>query len=178
MQRNKKGADKHNNPLLMSLNDINLTNYQLASLYPNVLVEPMGKAGAELYALNYLGGNLSHILLVINKDFTAFLSDAEFTFLTSILGACKLSIADVAIYNWAQQEVPSHTSILAQLKSKKVLLFDLDPTQFGLPLFFQHYQIQSFNNLTFLSAPSLLAIENNVEEKKNFWNALKELFSL
>ena len=162
----------------MSLNDIKLTNQQVAELYQNVLIEPFAKDVPGQQPLNFLGGNLQRILIVVNKEATAFLTDTEFDFLTNILSACKLSIADVAIINWSNNSFDSYTNILEELKSKKVILFDLDPLEFGLPLFFPHYQTQPFNNCTFLSAPPLLILASSVTEKKNFWNALKNFFGL
>ncbi|HVG41857.1 MAG TPA: hypothetical protein VM888_09620, partial [Chitinophagaceae bacterium] len=77
----------------MSLNNIKLTYQQLEDLYGNVLIEPLEKDVLKKESLHYLGGNLSNILIVVNKETAAFLSDAEFDFLNSILSACKLSIA-------------------------------------------------------------------------------------
>jgi hypothetical protein len=162
----------------MSLNDIKLTNQQLADLYKDLLVEPLAKDVPQKEHLSYLGGNLGNILIVVNKEAAAFLSDIEFEFLTNILAACKLSIADVAIVNWVNNAALSYEAILAELKTKRVLLFDLDPLAFGLPLYFPHYQIQPFDNRTFLSAPSLHTLASNVGEKKNFWTALKTFFNL
>jgi len=162
----------------MSLNNIKLNNQQIADLYQNVLIEPVAKDVPEQPVLNFLGGNLENILIVVNKESAAYLTDTEFEFLTNILAACKLTIADVAIINWANNSFDSYASILTELRSKKIILLDLEPTEFGLPLFFPHYQIQPFNNCTFLSAPSLFTLASNVAEKKNFWNALKNFFGL
>jgi hypothetical protein len=177
LQRNKKARDQHSKPALMSLNNLTLTSQQLVALYENVLTEPIAKDIPGKNNFPYLGGNLNHILIVVNKEASAFLSDAEFDFLTNILTACKLTIADVAIINKATTP-NAYQQIVSELNSKQVLLFDLNPLQFGLPLFFPHFQIQAFNNCTFLSAPSLHTLEIDVVEKKKFWSALKTLFAL
>src|SRR6476469_2598845 len=116
----------------MSLNDIKLTNNQVAALYQSVLIEPFAKDVPDPKPLSFLGGNLQNILIVVNKESAAFLTDTEFEFLTNILSACKLSIADVAIINWSNNTYDSYNKILEELKSKKVILFDLDPLEFGL----------------------------------------------
>jgi hypothetical protein len=161
----------------MSLNHIQLTPQQVAEWYTNVLIEiPISNAFEK--KIHYLGGNLQHILIVINKEGDHFLSDSEFDFLAKILASCKLTIADVAIINWAGKTENSYPAIISALATKIVVLFDLDPLQFGLPLFFPLFQIQPFNQCSFLSAPSLHLLESDMQEKKNLWAALKKLFSV
>ena len=84
----------------MSLNQIQLTNQQLASFYPDVLIEsttasPMPRQ----QAVKFLGKNAKNIVLLVSNDTVPFLQDDELSFLTNILSACKLSLVDVAIVN-------------------------------------------------------------------------------
>ncbi|HVG41602.1 MAG TPA: hypothetical protein VM888_08315, partial [Chitinophagaceae bacterium] len=85
---------------------------------------------------------------------------------------------DVAIINWHTTSSFSYENIIKELNSKKIILFDLNPIEFGLPLFFPNYQIQAFTNQVFLAAPSLHTLASTIVEKKNFWAALKQLFGL
>ncbi|MBL0130777.1 MAG: hypothetical protein IPP43_06385 [Chitinophagaceae bacterium] len=104
--------------------------------------------------------------------------DHELTFLTGILGACKLSLADVAIVNLYNHPQSSYNELTSFFKSKIVFLFDMEPAAFGLPMHFPHYQIQAFAGNSFLYAPSLKELENDRVEKSKLWVCLKRLFNL
>lgn len=159
----------------------------VADLYSEVLVAGITEAAPELEQpapslpinapLNVLGKNEKKVLVVVDNEEMAFLRDNELAFLTNILTACKLSLADVAIINW-QHVQADYQQVLAQLESKTILLFNVAPLRFGLPFNFPAYQVQQFDKKTFMFAPSLQAIEENVDEKKNLWNALKTLFNI
>ena len=99
----------------------------------------------------------------------------ELTFLTNILSACNLSLADVALVNWHNKETASFVS---ELKSKKVILFGISPLQFDLPFNFPHFQIQNFDKTDYLTAPALAAISNDVNSKKELWTSLKKMFNI
>lgn len=178
MQINKKAANSLIQPFRMSLNQVQLSPQQVASLYNSLLIEPVQAAETAQKSLPYLGGFLQQVLIIVNKDQTQFLTEAEFDFLSNILAACKLTIADVAVINWATAGATDYNEVAKTLHSKTVLLLDADPSFIGLPLFFPHYQIQQFAGTAFLSAPSLHTLESTLEEKKKFWAALKKLFKV
>ncbi len=100
------------------------------------------------------------------------------TFLTGILSACKLNLADVAIVNSTNYPDADYKELTKFFASKIVLLFDIEPSAFGLPMSFPHYQIQAFANNSFLYAPSLKDLENDKIEKSKLWVSLKRLFNL
>lgn len=161
----------------MSLNHIQLTPQLLVDLYQDVLIETVTESEPATSVLSYLGKNEKNILIITSKTEVRFLTDGEFDFLTSILSACKLGNADVAIVNWKQTE-KNLQEILLQLQSKTVLLFDVNPLEVDLPLNFPHFQIQHFDKQTYLYAPSLEEIANDVVSKKQLWNSLKKLFEI
>ncbi|MDB5252317.1 MAG: hypothetical protein JWP27_1486 [Flaviaesturariibacter sp.] len=171
----------------MSLNDILLTPRLVAGLYPDTLVEPQCVA-APLPAtaarqapaadhVSFLGMNERKILVITDAPDAVYLPESALQFLTTILGACSLGIGDVAIVNWHPSARP-YEEVLAYLSSRIVLLFDVDPLRFGLPLNFPPFQAQVFAGRTYLHAPSLDAIEGDKELKKSLWTALKKIFSL
>lgn len=159
----------------------------VADLYSEVLVAGITEPGAAVAEpsspspvnapLNILGKNEKKVLVVVDNEAMAFLQDNELTFLTNILTACKLSLADVAIINWHHVQA-DYQQVLTQLESKTVLLFDVAPLRFGLPFNFPPYQVQQFDKKTFLFAPSLHIVEENLGEKKNLWNALRTIFNI
>ena len=160
----------------MSLNNIKLSPQLLVDLYSDVLVESYATDVPEKPLQLYIGKNQKHILIVVSNEAHA-IHDHELNFLTSVLTACKLSLTDVVIVNWPVIET-NHLEILETLESKTVLLFNIDPISFGLPINFPPFQIQSHNKKTYLHAPSLLQIENNIDLKKKLWTSLKILFNV
>lgn len=161
----------------MGLNDISLPPHLLADLYSNVLIETNTTVMPGTEKVKFLGKNEKKILVVASKEDAAFLPEQELNFLTNILTACSLSLADVAIVNKKKQQLDGEV-FMNQLESNLVLLFDVTPEAFGLPINFPEFQVQSFNGRTFLHGPSLTEIEANVELKKQLWAALKKLLKL
>lgn len=161
----------------MSLNEIRLTPNLLVDLYSSSLVQGSAISKPVLPPIQFLGKNKKGILLISYSEDAAFLTDSEFSFLTSILMACKLTLEDVAVVNWLHFEGMSER-ILTETNSDKVLLFHVNPVTFGLPINFPHFQIQQFDGRTYLYAPSLGEIEADLGVKKQLWNSLKRLFNL
>jgi len=161
----------------MGLNDILLTPSLLTSLYADVLVNDIATAVPKPSITPHMGKNEKHILLIISTAGIDFLSDSDLLFLQTILTPCKLTMADVALINWKKKK-KNYEEILTDFKSRHIILFDVSPEQFGLPLNFPHFQVQEFNKQLYLFAPSLKDIQKDVSAKTSFWNALKIFFNL
>ena len=161
----------------MSLNNINLTSTLLVDLYANVLVECDTISMPEAEKPNYLGQNQKGILIVVANVDAAFLTDTEYAFLTSVLNACKLNIADVAIVNFLREK-KVYSEWASILDTQSTLLFGVSPIDFGLPINFPHYQVQQFSKSTYIAAPSLAMIEKDKDSKKLLWFSLKKHFGL
>lgn len=180
----------------MDLNHINLPPAALAGLYgetlvsnnepgsiPSVAVKQEVPTASEQPAdkkatIRSLGNNQQQILVLVNVPDTVFLSDESLAFLTGVLSACKLSMADVALVNLHHNPDIPYQTLLTEFKSRIVFLFDKDPASFGLPMKFPHYQLQAFAGNTFLYAPSLQELEKDKVEKTKLWGSLKRLFNL
>ncbi len=124
-----------------------------------------------------LGDNKKHILIAVKTGEAVHLPDNDLQFLTGILGACKLTLADVAIIN-INEQAATYKELTVFFKSRIVLLFDIEPASFGLPMSFPQYQIQAFANNSFLYSPALKQLENDKVEKSKLWVCLKRLFNL
>jgi len=163
----------------MSLNNIQLNPVLLADLYPHSLVETSITTNTPTKSIKFLGNNKKNILLIVSKDNVAYLEDEELSFLSNILGACKLSLADIAIVN--EKRLPEETTyidLIKELNSRSVLLFDVPSQSIDLPFNFPQFQIQVFDQRSYLSAPSLKEIESDKSLKAALWGCLKNLFSL
>ena len=53
----------------------------------------------------------------------------------------------------------------------------LHPAMLDLPVNFPHFQVQSFNNSTFLFTPSLHEIQNTILKSK-LWVCLRRIFNV
>jgi hypothetical protein len=163
----------------MSLNQIQLTNQLLTSLYPNALIESaITSSVPEYQPVKYLGKNAKNIVLLVNNSTYPFLSDEELPFLTNILSACKLSLADVAIVNIHSLEEKEIEKTIEPLEPKTVLLFGITPLTIDLPINFPQFQLQQFNKRTYLYSPDLQELANDKTLKLQLWNCLKNLFGL
>jgi hypothetical protein len=179
----------------MDLNHIELPAFVVAGLYHSSLISDkelqdnntgVDEIEVELPLVETdsgspwksLGGNLKNILVIVNNTTAVHLPDNELTFLTGILGACKLSLADVSIFNLNNHPATTYKELTSFFASKVVVLFDTEPSSFGLPMSFPHYQIQAFAGISFLYSPSLKNLENDKVEKSKLWVCLKRLFNL
>ena len=162
----------------MSLNNINLNAQMIADLYPDSLIENSSTMPQKKdEGVRYLGDNQKNITILVKNKELPFLNDTEFNFLSSVLAACKLSIADVAIVN-LENNISNPEELTSDLNSKVVLLFDVTPSEINLPINFPHFQVQQFNKRTYLYAPTFSFIENDKAVKIKLWQALKTIFNL
>ena len=155
-----------------SLIDMNETSVKKA-VTDNTETSP-----AALPGWKWLGENRKNILIIVNYEDAVHLPDNDLVFLTGIIGACKLSMADVAVVNLINHPQASYKELVSFFKSKIVLLFAVEPASFGIPMSFPHFQIQPFAGNSFLFSPSLKELENDKILKSKLWVCLKRLFNL
>ena len=163
----------------MSLNQIKLNSHLLTDLYHDVLIQSHSTTSVpESGPLKYFGKNNKHIALLIDNASLPYLPDNELTFLTNILSACKLSLADVAILNIHSIPLNRMEESLHTIESNIVILFGMDPLAIDLPINFPQFQIQRFNGKTYLFSPTLQELEADKALKLKLWNCLKTLFGI
>lgn len=158
----------------MSLNTIPLPSRMVADFYRSSLIEAVSSNPPK--NIKFLGTNRKNILILVSKENFAFIEEEELSFLSAILTACKLSVADVAIVNLKTTGIDDYRFFLRELNSKIVLLFDVDSHSIDLPFNFPHFQIQQFDQCTYLAAPALNTIEKEKSLKAQLWNCLKNIF--
>ncbi len=166
----------------MSLDDIQLGPSLAAGLYKKTLVDidnhQSETEASKKGTVAVLGSNGQRVCILVNEEDFPFLNDEDLQFLTGILAACKLSMADVALVNAAGSTSLNYQLLNSELAPSIVLFFGTEPAATGLPLQFPHYQLQKYNGQTFLSAPALKILSENKEEKKKLWLSLKTLFNI
>jgi hypothetical protein len=130
---------------------------------PREIAEPKQAPGPATPAVSYnwksLGNNQKNILIVVDHNDLVNLPDADLTFLTGILNACGLSLADVAIINLNNYKETGYKALTTHFKSRNVFLFGIGPATFGLPMDFPHFQVQSFQQCSYLYSPALKELE-------------------
>jgi hypothetical protein len=173
----------------MDINHIQLPPIVIAELYTSSLIET-GEISAKVQpvialadnkttvpARKSLGENKKNILIIVSYTDAVHIPDGALQFLTNMLTACKLSLADVAIVNIHAQPV-TYKELLHEYKSRIALLFDTEPASFGLPMSFPFFQIQPFANCSFLYVPSLKELEDDKVQKSKLWVSLRRLFNV
>jgi len=117
------------------------------------------------------------IIVITSIDTTISSNASQLALLNSILLACKINQEDVKILHFVKENI-GYKAISNEFKPSYVLLFGTSPTEFGLPLIFPYFQLQPFDNITYISSPALEKIENDKPQKIQLWNSLKQAFSL
>ena len=165
----------------MNLNTIQFDAADIALLFKNSLVEintenPVSSATNGEW--KYLGENKQKTLIVVRYAGEVHLPGRQLSFLTKLLAACKLTITDVAIVNFQHYTSSDFDRIIDHFKPKVVLLFDIAPGEFGMPMIFPQFQVQRYKEAVFVSSPSLEVIEPDKALKGNLWVCLKKIFNL
>ncbi len=166
----------------MTIDNIHLSNFLCQNLFKNSLIghaEVVKTAEISKNSkIHHLGLNNQHILFLVYNEEHKYLADAEMEMLTNLLTACKLSVADIALVNFAHCPGITYEDLITELKSEKILTFGIATKELNLPFNVPDFQIQKFQNQLYLFNPTLKNILNDVHLKKNLWNCLKNLFSI
>ena len=164
----------------MSLDNIELTPFLVQHLYRKsmVVVNTLQPPQTILQnaVVSFLGKNEKKILVVVNEKETAFLADADLNLLVSILSACKLSLADIALVNFDKNKSIVYNSLMLDFAPAFVLLFGINAADLQFPLHFPNYQLQQYNHQTYLSAAPLKILAQEKEQKKELWTCLQKYF--
>lgn len=127
----------------------------------------------------FLGDNAKGVVILVSDANNVYLEDEHLQLLSSILAACKLNLGDVAIVNHLQRPY-SYKEIKSLTQARYCLLFNVTTQSLQLPLTFPNYQIQSYDNCTFVAASDLSAMTGASQEakleKSKLWLCLKQIF--
>ena len=152
---------------------------------PSPAIEPenatISTETTPIAPIKYLGEHQKKILVLVQDANAVHLNERDFDLLTSILNACKLTIADIALINTANKHFSLH-QILEQAPSDFVLIFDIIPTQLKIklptklytPILLGTTQLLFCNNLSNMQGID----QDSKVEKMKLWNALKLIFKL
>jgi len=143
----------------------------------NVTNEPIKALGQ----IKYLGEHLKQVTIIVKDELAVYLNENDLTLLSSILSACKLTLADIALINVAQQKLSLH-EILNVLPSKLVMIFDVSSTTLKIKLPTTLYKSIQLGDTYLLFSNSLSLMQGGDQsaklEKGKLWAILKSLFQL
>ena len=139
------------------------------------------KVVAAATPLKYLGDHLKKILILVKDDQAVHLNETDLGLLSSILNACKLTLADVALVNIANQPL-SLQDLLETLPSVLVISFDISSTHLKIKLPSTLYKPIVLGETHLLFSNSLASMQGPAQnaklEKSKLWSCLKILFKL
>lgn len=131
--------------------------------------------------IKYLGEHLKQVTIIVKDELAVYLNENDLTLLSSILSACKLTLADIALINVAQQKLSLH-EILNVLPSKLVMIFDVSSTTLKIKLPTTLYKSIQLGDTYLLFSNSLSLMQGGDQsaklEKGKLWAILKQLFQL
>lgn len=168
----------------MGLDNIRLTDSLRHILFPGSLVishtgaekkEPAVCTPPPAETIAFLGGNRKKVLFLVNDPDNKFVGDGEMDMLTRLIAACKLTMDDIALANFASDPRP-YAAYHAALQPVVSLVFGLTPAEWELPFTIPHFQVQSFNNQQFMIAPALSGFNGDTALKKQLWACLQKIF--
>ena len=164
----------------MNFEQFHLPGFLLRDLYKESLVElnEIQQSADKKPELkdSALGNNQKQVLILVNYPDSQVISDTELNFLLTILNACKLTLNDVVIVNFAKEEKITYQKLVQEFKPKVVLLFGVMQASISMPVLFPDFQVQSFNDIRFLSSPPLQSLQQDDAIKRKLWTGLKQLF--
>jgi hypothetical protein len=166
----------------MSLDNIQFSAELVKDLYSKSLVD-LDTAIAKESASSkkgwaFLGANKKNVLVIVIEQNNAYLADTDLNFLMGILGACKLTMADIALVNCFEKKDMDYKSLGENFSPRKIIFFGTEPSSLDFPLQFPNYQLQKYNHQVYLAAPTLAILAKEVSEKKQLWACLKTLFEI
>jgi hypothetical protein len=132
-------------------------------------------------SFKYLGEHQQGVTVIVKDDLAVYLNENDLNLLTSILKACKLNLADIALVNVAQQKLSLH-QILETLPSKLVIIFEVSGAELKMKLPTTLYKSVQLGDTYLLFSNSLANMQGTDQlakvEKSKLWNVLKQLFQL
>jgi hypothetical protein len=172
----------------MQLNQIRLSTDLLQALYTGTLVLPENQgpasngkpAESEVVPISYLGRNQRKFTVLVHYPNELYLPDDSLQFLGSVLKACQLTIADVAIVNLARTPV-TMAEIRQQLSPAIIIAFGGKALAEGFPA---GTLLASGNagGLRFMQGPELEVLSQPGDAakplKKLLWESLKHMLEM
>ncbi len=163
----------------MSIDNLQLPGFLHELMFKkNLLYLEAMNHSSQKSEIDFLGGNEKKIIFLVNDSQSKFLADKELAFLSGLLTACHLTMADIALVNFFWNRTINYDELTNKLQSKKILVFDIPAADLGLPFTIPFFQVQNFQDQSYLLSPAVSQIQNNLELKKQLWESLQKIFMI
>lgn len=168
----------------MSLNNLILTPSLMKQLYHNSLYQNKNTVfvsnadNAIESVFKFTGKNQKNVLVVVNYTDVPTITDEDLSFLSQLLKACQLTLADVAIFNFNKYDAHHFSQIFDYFKANNVLLFGITTADFGFPFQTLTYKLQNHNQINVISSHALSEIKEDNTQKSKLWAGLKQMFNI
>lgn len=131
---------------------------------------------AETPVINfkYKGGNKRQFLVLVHYANTEFIEDAHITALENILKRKDLGLDDVAIVNLAKHPGHDKNGLLSFFQPERLLIMGKEAIPAGFAVSALN-QIAQVEKLKILYSFSFAEMMNSNENKKIFWDQMKNL---
>lgn len=166
----------------MPIDKVQLPALLHESLFRNHLIDFKEISPVEIpkteAKINFLGSNEKNIAFLVNDNKNKFLADAQTKFLSDLLTACYLNMADIAIVNLYHNDKITYRELADQLHPQKIFLLGISAADLDLPFTIPFFQPQNFHEKIYMISPSLEEIQMNKELKRKLWVCLQKIFNL
>ena len=117
----------------------------------------------------------------MEQQTVVYLNEEDLSFLTNILKACKLNLADIALLNFSNHPI-TYTNLQDELEPVTILLFGLAPNAIKLPFDIPAFQIKKHGDCKIMTAPPLIELNLPTDASKilksKLWVSLQDLFTI
>ena len=163
----------------MSIDNLQLPGFLHEQMFKRNLLDLEGTNHfSKKNEIDFLGGNEKNIIFLVNDSQSKFLADKDLALLSGLLTACQLTMADIALVNFFRNNTINYHELTNKFQSKRILTFEIPPSDIGLPFTIPFFQVQNFNGQSYLLSPALNQIQSNVELKKQLWESLQRIFTI
>ncbi len=153
-----------------------LHNHVLSNLFRDTYLVDLNETVSATQTNSKPAEHVKRDILICIATLENNLKPEKEVLLHAILSACKLGPTQFFICTDQEQLHSSFLAMVEAQQANKVILFGLDPAHIGLPIHFPLFQIQSFQGVQYLHAPSLDALEIDKQMKMQLWQKLKQIF--
>ena len=166
----------------MILDELRLPAYLHRSFFKNKLIDTrnsiLNPGESEKKTLVFLGENAKKHVYLVDEKKSAFLAENDLPFFLQLVEACKFTLADVAVLNKNDKPDLTYKEIVKSIEAITLVGFGIEATDIDLPFTIPHYQVQKFENTSYMFAPALATLVNNPVEKKSLWIAFQKIYNL
>ncbi|MFY8128914.1 MAG: hypothetical protein ACOVMM_11090 [Chitinophagaceae bacterium] len=166
---------------------IQLPNFVIADWFKHHLIDEKvekttSKPNNNEQTISFFGNNKKNIVILVHETDGVFISDSSLSLLEKLLIACKLTLDDVAIINLSKNNV-NYKDLKQQLQPQTLIFMGIEPSNIKLPFIFPFHKIQAYDNCKMLITTSIESMQQTqnpkvLQEKKELWMLLKQLFGL